>query len=129
MQSFSRYRVKQSPHSQTLSLVLRGHNQTLSLVLRPHIQTLSLVLGLYNIDLITLWLHESHCQAIDIKEALVGRQPNFIYLIFIFIVILCFIRYMIMRSHEKIKKIKNRVKNRRKKLFTLEAAQTGVQRQ
>ena len=47
---------------------------------------------------------KAHCQAIDTKEALVGRQPNFIYLIFIlfyFIVILCFIRYMIMRSHEK----------------------------
>ena len=105
MKSFSQFRVKKSPHSQTLSLVLGGHNQTLSLVLRPHIQTLSLVLGLYNIDLITLWLHESHCQAIDIKDALVGRQPNFIYLIFIlyyFIFILCFIRYMIMRSYEKI---------------------------
>ena len=33
-----------------------------------------------------------------------------------------------MRSHEKIKKIKNRVKNRRKKFFTLEDAQAGVQR-
>ena len=99
---------------------------------KPHIQTLSLVLGLDNIDLIALWLHESHCQAIDIKEALVGRQPNFIYLIlfyFVSLLFLCLIRYMIMRSHEKIKKIKNRVKNRRKKFFTLEDARAGVQRQ
>ena len=34
-----------------------------------------------------------------------------------------------MRSHEKIKKIKNRVKNRRKKFFTLEDARAGVERQ
>ena len=73
----------------------------------------------------------AHCQAIDIKEALVGRQPNFIYLIlfyFVSLLFLCLIRYMIMRSHEKIKKIKNRVKNRRKKFFTLEDARAGVQR-
>ena len=88
-------------------------------MLRSHIQTLSLVLGLYNIDLITLWLHESHCQAIDIKEALVGRQPNFIYLIlfyFVLVLFLCLIRYMIMRSHEKNIKIKNRIKNSRRKI-------------
>ncbi|QHO38695.1 Retrotransposon gag protein [Arachis hypogaea] len=40
MKSFSQYKVKQSPHIQTLSLVLGGHSQTLSLVLRDLNHTL-----------------------------------------------------------------------------------------
>ena len=53
------------------------------------------------------------CQATDIKEALVGRQPNVIFYLFYF-VIFSFCRLMIMRSHKINEKSKNRMKNRKK---------------
>ena len=58
----------------------------------------------------------AYCQAIDNKEALIGRQPNF-YLsnfIFYFIVLLCFIRFMIMWSH-KINTVKTKSKTAEEK--------------
>ena len=61
----------------------------------------------------------AHCQAIDIKEALVGRQPN-VYLIIIIIVFSCFLRFMIMWSHKINIEIENGIKNSRRKNHTLE---------
>ena len=58
----------------------------------------------------------AHCQAIDIKEALVGRQPNFYLSNFIFLVLSCFIRFIIMWSHKINIKIENGIKNSRRKI-------------
>ena len=54
------------------------------------------------------------CQATDIKEALVGRQPNVIFYLFYFVIVSFFCRLMIMRSHKINEKSKNRMKNRKK---------------
>ena len=84
MKSFSQNRVKQSPHSQTLSLVLGGHNQLLSLVLNPHIQTLSLVLGGSNIALsICEAPREPTVKLLTLKKRLLGGNPMLYLSIFL----------------------------------------------
>ena len=114
MKSFSQNRVKQSPYSQTLSLVLGGHNQLLSLVLNPHIQTLSLVLGGSNIALSICeapW--EPTIKLLTLKKRLLGGNPM-LYLSIFHCYFMFFYRLMIMGSHKINWKSKNNMKNRKK---------------
>ena len=114
MKISSQNRATQSPHSQTLSLVLGGHNQLLSLVLNPHIQTLSLVLGGSNMILsISEAPWEPSVKLLTLKKRLLGGNPM-LYFIYSLLLFYVFCRLMIMRSHKINEKSKNRMKNRKK---------------
>ena len=107
IKSFSQSRVKQSPHSQTLSLVLGSSNNALNICEAPWELTVKLL---------------------TLKKRLLGGNPIFIYLTIFFLVI-CLYRFMIMWNHKINKKIENGIKNSRRKITPWRKHLSGVQRQ